>query len=132
MAKKKQSEDIRAYMGEDSVFQGILSFKGMVRIDGKFEGEVVTKDTLIVGETGELTAEITAGTVICKGKIRGSIQASKRIEIHSQSEIVGNIKTPSLYVEVGAIFDGNCDMAIGERKIIKLIKSEEKKSDSTA
>lgn len=123
---KQQNESIKAYMGVDSVFQGTLNFKGTVHIDGKFEGEVVTDDTLVVGETGQVTAKIIAGTVICKGRLRGTIQASRRIEVHSRSELVGNIKTPSLNVEVGGVFDGNCDMIPGEGKIIKLVKEEEK------
>jgi cytoskeletal protein CcmA (bactofilin family) len=123
---KKQNEQLRAYLGQDAVFEGTMNFEGTVRIDGKFEGEIFSNDTLIIGETGELTAEITAGTVICKGKVNGTILASKRIEIHSQSRVVGNIKAPSLYVEVGALFDGSCDMSGAEGKIIKLVKGEEK------
>ena len=126
IGREKQNEQLRAYLGRDALFEGTMNFEGTVRIDGKFEGQIFSNDTLIVGETGELTAEITAGTVICKGKIKGTILASKRIEIHSQSWVVGNIKAPSLYVEVGAIFDGSCDMSGAEGKIIKLVKNEEK------
>ena len=54
---KKQAGDLKAYLGEDSAFQGTLNFSGVVRIDGKFEGKVITNDTLIVGETGQLIAE---------------------------------------------------------------------------
>ncbi|MFQ5715513.1 MAG: polymer-forming cytoskeletal protein [Nitrospinales bacterium] len=126
MIGKKPDDQLKAYLGEGSVFHGNLNFQGMVRIDGTFEGEVMTNDTLIVGETGRLTAEVTAGTVICKGKIKGKIQASSRVEIHDKSEIVGSIKTPTLYIEVGAIFDGSCDMTGGEGKIIKLVKGESK------
>lgn len=129
---KKQDKEIKAYMGEDTVFNGTLSFQGTVRIDGKFEGEVITDDTLIVGETGDLSAEIRAGTVICKGKIKGVITAAKRIEIYATSEIQGNIRTPSLFVEAGGIFDGNCDMSSPEKKIISLVKNEEKGKSSLA
>lgn len=129
---KKQDKSIRAYMGEDTSFAGTLTFQGTVRIDGKFEGEVVTDDTLIVGETGDLNAEIKAGTIICKGKIRGHLIASKRIEIYSTSEVLGNIRTPSLFIEAGSIFDGNCDMSSNEKKIISLVKNEEKGRSSTA
>ena len=66
---KKENAEIKAYMGEDTVFNGSLNFDGTVRIDGKFEGQVVTDDTLIVGETGHLIAEISAGTIICMGRI---------------------------------------------------------------
>lgn len=129
---KKQDKSIRAYMGEDTSFTGTLAFQGTVRIDGKFEGEVITDDTLIVGETGDLNAEIKAGTIICKGKIKGLLIATKRIEIYSTSEVLGNIRTPSLFIEAGSIFDGNCDMSSNEKKIISLVKNEEKGRSSTA
>ncbi len=121
-------KDIKAYLGEDTVFSGTLSFNGVVRIDGKMDGEVNTDDTLIVGENGVLEANINAGTVICRGKIKGTIKASKRIEIHTNSEVVGNISTPALLVENGAIFDGTCDMTGNESKIIKLVQNEEAES----
>ena len=121
---KKPEEDLKAYIGSDAIFKGSLNFSGVVRIDGKFEGQVVTNDTFVVGETGEINAEITAGTVVCKGKINGTIQASERIEIHSKSQVVGNIKAPSLSVEVGALFDGQCDMAKDGGKIIPLVEGE--------
>ena len=125
-------KDIKAYLGEDTVFSGTLSFNGVVRIDGKMDGEVNTDDTLIVGENGVLEADINAGTVICRGKIKGTIQASKRIEIHTNSEVVGNISAPALLVENGAIFDGNCDMTGNEGKIIKLVQNDETESAATS
>ena len=129
---KKQGGDLKAYLGEDAAFQGTLNFEGVVRIDGKFEGKVITNDTLIVGETGQLIAEINAGTVINKGRIEGTIQAAKRIEIHSKSHLLGNIKTPSFFVEVGAVFDGNCDMTGKEENVIHLVQNEEDKETETA
>ena len=123
---KKEENRIRAYMGEGAVFNGSLSFEGTVRIDGKFEGQVNTDDTLIIGETGHLRAEIFAGTVICLGRVEGTIIASKKVEIHSNSRVVGNIKSPALYIELGGILDGSCDMTGKENKIIPLVKPEEK------
>ena len=75
---KQDDSEIKAYMGEDTVFNGSLNFDGTVRIDGKFEGKVTTEDTLIIGETGHLMAEINAGTVICMGRVEGTIVASKK------------------------------------------------------
>lgn len=121
-------KDIKAYLGEDTVFSGTLTFNGVVRIDGRMDGEVHTDDTLIIGEKGILEADITAGTVICHGKVKGTIKATKRIEIHANSEVVGSISAPSLLVETGALFDGTCDMTGNESKIIKLVKNEEVES----
>ena len=125
---KKDDDQIKAYMGEDTVFNGSLNFDGTVRIDGKFEGKVITEDTLIIGETGHLMAEISAGTVICMGRVEGTIVASKKVEIHSTSKILGNIKSPAIDIELGGILDGNCDMSGKETKIIPLVKTEEKES----
>ena len=122
---KKNDAQIKAYMGEDTIFNGLLNFTGTVRIDGKFEGQVITEDTLIIGETGHLTAEISAGTVICMGCVEGTVMASQKIEIHSNSKVVGNIKSPALHIELGGVFDGTCDMTGKETKIIPLVKAEE-------
>ncbi len=122
---KKNDAEIKAYMGEDTIFNGLLNFTGTVRIDGKFEGQVITEDTLIIGETGHLTAEISAGTVVCMGYVEGTVIASQKIEIHSTSKVVGNIKSPALHIEVGGVFDGTCDMSGKETKIIPLVTSEE-------
>ena len=128
--EKKDDTQIKAYMGEDTVFNGSLNFDGTVRIDGKFEGKVITEDTLIIGETGHLMAEISAGTVICMGRVEGTIVASKKVEIHSTSKILGNIKSPAIDIELGGILDGNCDMTGKETKIIPLVKTEEKENKS--
>jgi cytoskeletal protein CcmA (bactofilin family) len=117
-------KDIGAYLGEDTVFSGTLSFNGAVRIDGKMDGKINTEDTLIIGESGVLEADIIAGTVICRGKIKGTIKASKRIEIHNNSVVVGAISAPALLVEDGALFDGTCEMTGNEGKIIKLVQNE--------
>ena len=122
---KKNDAEIKAYMGEDTIFNGLLNFTGTVRIDGKFEGQVITEDTLIIGETGHLTAEISAGTVVCMGYVEGTVIASQKIEIHSTSKVVGNIKSPALHIELGGVFDGTCDMSGKETKIIPLVQAEE-------
>jgi len=122
---KKNDAEIKAYMGEDTIFNGLLNFTGTVRIDGKFEGQVITEDTLIIGETGHLTAEISAGTVVCMGYVEGTVIASQKIEIHSTSKVVGNIQSPALHIELGGVFDGTCDMSGKETKIIPLVQAEE-------
>ena len=125
MLQKKEESPIKAYLGSDALFKGTLSFEGTVRIDGKFEGRVNTSDTLVVGETGDLEADIEAGTVICRGKMRGTIVASNKIELHPSSKIVGDVQTPALSIELGAILDGNCNMT-GSNKIVDLMKEEKK------
>ncbi len=103
-------EPFNAFLGEGTSFKGILTFEGMVRIDGKMEGEIYTKDTLVVGEAAVVTARIQAGTVVISGTVKGDIAADKKIEILSTGRLFGNMSTPSLSIEDGVIFDGTCSM----------------------
>ena len=72
-------------------------------------------------------AEISAGTVICMGRVEGTVMASKKVEIHSTSKVVGNVKSPALYIELGGVLDGACNMTGKDSKIIPLVKSEGEK-----
>ena len=60
------------------------------------------------------------------GRVEGTIVASKKVEIHSTSKVLGNIKSPAIDIELGGILDGNCDMSGKETKVIPLVKTEEK------
>jgi len=123
MLQKKEDLPIKAYLGSDALFKGSLTFEGTVQIDGKFEGKVNTKDTLVIGETGDMQADMEVGTLVCKGKLRGTVLASKKIEMYPASKITGNIQTPALSVELGAVLDGNLNMTgRTSEKIINLVK----------
>ncbi len=125
MLQKNEELPIKAYLGSDALFKGTLSFEGTVRIDGKFEGTVNTKDTLVIGETGDMQAEVEVGTLVCKGKLKGDVVASKQIEMHAASKITGNVRTPALNIELGAVLDGHLNMTGREdEKIINLIKEK--------
>ena len=102
------------FLGADALWKGELSFKGTLCIDGKFEGKIKTNDTLVVSETGDVKAIIQVGTVICRGIIKGNVTASQKVVMHSTSKITGDVKTPSLNVDIGAVLDGKCDMSLQE------------------
>ena len=103
--------EIKAFLGEGTDFKGILTFEGTVRVDGQLEGEIYTKDTLIVGESAVVGAEINVHTIVISGIVKGNINATGKIEVHRPGKLFGNVKTPSLYIEEGVIFEGNCAMA---------------------
>lgn len=105
-----EQSEITAFLGKGTEFKGVLSFEGTVRVDGKVEGEVISKDTLIGGDSALLQGEITVGTIICSGKVIGNINASQKAHIIAPAHIQGNIRTPKLIIEEGVIFDGKCDM----------------------
>jgi len=102
--------EIRAFLGEGTQFKGVLSFAGAVRIDGHLEGEVIGEEVLIIGEPGQVKAEIEVGTLIVSGRIHGTITARQRVELLRPSRVSGTIRTPCLIVAEGAVFNGNCEM----------------------
>ena len=123
MLQKKEELPIKAYLGSDALFKGTLSFEGTVRIDGKFEGVVRTKDTLVIGETGNMQADLEVGTLVCKGSLNGTVIASEKIEMHPASKITGNVQTPAVSIELGAVLDGHLNMTgRTSEKIINLVK----------
>ena len=105
-----EGKEVKAFLGEGTRFKGVLKFDGTVRLDGYLEGEIVTGDTLIIGEKGHIIADLSVGTIVTLGKIEGNISASKKIEIRAKSQLIGDIKTPVLFIEEGAAFEGKCLM----------------------
>jgi cytoskeletal protein CcmA (bactofilin family) len=88
-----------------------------VRIDGKFSGEIVTEDVLVVGESAEVTATIRVGSLILNGLLRGNVHAKKAVELHAPARLYGDIETPQLVIHSGVIFEGHCKMEnIGREK----------------
>jgi cytoskeletal protein CcmA (bactofilin family) len=103
-------QEVTTLLGRGSEFEGKLSFEGTVRIDGKLTGEIFSDDVLIIGEGADVKAEINVGSIVIEGNVQGNIIAKRSVEIHTPGKVRGNITTPSLYVEKGVIFDGNCQM----------------------
>jgi cytoskeletal protein CcmA (bactofilin family) len=103
-------QDVTTLLGRGSEFEGKLSFEGTVRIDGKLTGEIFSDDVLIIGEGADVKAEINVGSIVIEGAVQGNINAKRSVEIHTPGKVRGNITTPSLYIEKGVIFDGNCQM----------------------
>lgn len=102
--------NLNAFLGEGTTFKGTLTFEGTVRIDGKLEGEVFTKDTLVIGETALVNAAIHTGVAEISGTVHGNITAERKVDIHTNGRLYGNISTPSLVIAEGVIFEGSCTM----------------------
>ena len=102
---------LTAFIDQGSEFSGKLSFKDTVRIDGRFEGEISSENTLIVGESGSVTATIKSQVVIISGEVHGEITASGQVVLHKTARVDGNIHTARLVVEDGAVFTGRVEMS---------------------
>ena len=101
----------QTFLGKDASFKGELSFKGTLCIDGKFEGQISTIDTLVISHDGVVKGDIQAGNVICEGLVKGNIIASTKVQLRPDSNVIGDIQSPSLIIEVGAKLDGKCNMS---------------------
>jgi len=117
---KKESnntQSLSSFFSEGTFMKGILKFNGTLRFDGKFEGEIITSDTFIIGKKGIINANISTGSLFNSGEVNGDVSANYKIAIHSEGRLLGNIKTPILYIQEGAQFDGNCEMPRGKKEI---------------
>ncbi len=101
---------LNALLDRGTEFEGKLTFEGTVQINGKFQGEVFTKDNLVIGEGAKVSAEINAGTVSVSGEVTGNVRATTSIELHHPAKVRGNLETPSLMIEKGVIFEGGAKM----------------------
>ena len=108
--------NLSAFIDQGSEFEGKLTFKDTVRIDGRFRGEISSENTLIVGESGEIDASIHSNTVAVSGAVTGNIHAEKKVVLHKTARVDGNIQTVCLAIEEGAVVNGQIKMITGQAK----------------
>ncbi|MDH5543267.1 MAG: tetratricopeptide repeat protein [Nitrospinota bacterium] len=120
-------EELNSYFGAGVKMNGVLKFKGALRFDGIFQGEIRTDDTLIVGNRGKVEAKVFAGTLFNMGEVIGDVKAAEKISIFNESHLTGNIDTPVFQSEEGAVFKGNCQMPDKPPKTMKKVSGNGKK-----
>lgn len=104
------AEEVSAFLGKESAFEGKMTFEGVFRLDGKFDGEIFESGTLIVGETATVRGKVDVNTIIIHGHVEGEVYAKGRVEIHSTGKLYGNLFTPVITINEGGIFEGHCRM----------------------
>ncbi|HSP14944.1 MAG TPA: polymer-forming cytoskeletal protein [Thermoanaerobaculia bacterium] len=114
--KGKSNGELNGFLDRGSSFKGEMEFEDTMRIDGKFNGKIVSKNELIVGESAHIEGDLHVGRVAISGTVVGKIVAEQRVEIHRNGKVYSDIETPALIIEEGAIFQGNCVMGDRERK----------------
>lgn len=102
--------NLTAFIDQGSEFDGKLSFKDTVRIDGRFSGEISSENTLIVGETGEIEADIHSPSVVISGVVTGDVFATSQLVLYKTACLTGNVTTPNLVMEEGALLNGQLKM----------------------
>ena len=102
-------------LGPGVQLDGKLRFTGTVRIDATFRGSIVTEDVVIVGERARIEASITCGTAVVNGAVTGNIDATNAVEVTSTGRVRGDVETPTLAVERGALVEGGLKITGGAR-----------------
>jgi cytoskeletal protein CcmA (bactofilin family) len=99
---------VNSIIGAGSEFKGEFKINGLLRIDGKFQGTIDTHGKVLVGQSGDAVTDIKARLVVVGGRVSGNIYATERVILLSTGDVKGNIITPSLIMEEGVKFEGNC------------------------
>jgi cytoskeletal protein CcmA (bactofilin family) len=111
MARDIKEGRLSGFIGCGTVLTGETTFHAMLRVDGHLTGRVSSEDgTLIMGSTGRIDANIQVAAATINGTVNGDIVATERLELGRTAHVVGNIQTPRLLMDDGAILEGNCGM----------------------
>jgi cytoskeletal protein CcmA (bactofilin family) len=98
-------------IGPESTFTGSLTGQGTVRVDGRFRGEILTSDSLILGKSGDVEADVEVREALIAGRVTGKVFASERVVLQAGSHLEGDVFTNSLVIEEGVYFNGRCVMS---------------------
>ena len=111
MARDIKEGRLSGFVGNGTVLTGETNFQAMLRVDGHLTGRVTSENgTLIIGSTGKVDANIAVAAAQINGVVNGDIIATEKIELGRTAKIAGNIQTPRLVMDEGAILEGSCSM----------------------
>lgn len=102
--------EVTCFLGEGTGFKGDLTFRGTLRLDGHMGGDSIRGEVLIVGESGEVAADIRVEILQVSGTVCGNVAAKRWVELLEPSHVTGTIRTPRLTIWKGAVFNGECEM----------------------
>jgi cytoskeletal protein CcmA (bactofilin family) len=123
---KEKPDDIQSILGEGVEMVGEINFSTGLRVDGVIRGKIRSEGILAIGSKGRVEAEVLIKRISINGEFRGVIHASDRVEIHKDGKVYGELYTPCLIIEAGALFEGKCNMS--ERLPAKTEEPEAQKS----
>lgn len=127
LARDIKEGTLSGFVGGGTVLTGEATFKAMMRVDGHLSGRISSSSgTLIVGANGKVDANIEVAVAMIHGTINGDIVATQRLELGRAAKVNGNIQTPSLVIEQGAIFEGSCRMVQATAAAADISRKEKK------
>ncbi|MGE4282531.1 MAG: polymer-forming cytoskeletal protein [Clostridia bacterium] len=108
--KTSGSIPVDTFIGENSTFEGNIKLKETIKVDGKVIGEITAEGDVIIGDSAIISGNIYANNVIVAGSVNGNVTAKNQMRLTVTSKLIGDIKTYSLIIDEGAMFQGNCGM----------------------
>ena len=128
--KKETIGKVETIISEGTEIKGDVSSEGTIRIDGLVDGHILKANGVIIRKTGKLTGDVCAESVAVGGEVSGNVEASGNLELLSTAKVYGDIKTQTLSIQEGAIFEGKCMMNI-VKEPTQILNLSEKKSKNT-
>lgn len=111
MGNKLKADSITTFLGTETTIEGVIEFKGTIRLDGRVKGEIRSEcGTVIIGEKAVIDADIEVDVAIIMGQVNGVIDAKDRIELYPPGSVFGDIHAPLISIDAGVKFNGNCAM----------------------
>ncbi len=105
------AENIITNLTTDVEIKGTIKFGKVLKVDGKFVGEMITNDgELIVGKTGTVKASAKVKNASIEGRLEGDIVATGKVELKHKAQLLGDLQARTLVIEEGVIFNGQCNV----------------------
>jgi cytoskeletal protein CcmA (bactofilin family) len=125
----EEPTDLRSFLGEGTEITGEVRFSEIMRVDSQISGTIVSDSgSLLIMEKGCIKATVQVGAVEVSGIVEGTITAKNSVKIHSTGRVYGDIYTPALIIEHGAVFDGKCHMLENKNNVTKDFTSADHKT----
>lgn len=103
-------EDWTGFIDQGVFLEGTLTLKGTFRIDGRLKGNVISEQTVVLGENAKVEGQIEGNRVVISGRFDGVVFAKGRVEIQAKGVVTGEVHAPCMVIDPGGIFDGRCHM----------------------
>src|SRR6266852_1865340 len=108
--KGGSSEQWTGFIDQGVTLEGTLTVTGTFRIDGNVKGNIISEQTVILGESAKVEGQIEGNRVVISGRFDGVIFAKGRVEIEAKGVVTGEVHSPCMVIDPGGIFDGRCHM----------------------
>ncbi len=113
----KVIETITTILGRETNFSGTMKFQSSLKINGNFQGKIISPGFLYVEESAVINADINVGSVVIGGYVKGNVEAREKLELLPTGQLYGNVKTAKLKIADGVVFEGKCEMIRDEQDI---------------